>query len=139
MYLRSLIGTLIHSFACGFRSNKAASLPSGREGPRWQTGVPRLIRDQEAVRCVACALCASACPSRCIDLQAGWREGEEVSRMPVRFDLDLSRCVFCGLCVEACPHEAIEMGYSRSLPLPGKAGQLLQLDRDALLLAGHQA
>lgn len=59
--------------------------------------------------------------------------------MPVRFDLDLSRCVFCGLCVEACPHEAIEMGYSRSLPLAGKAGQLLQLDRDALLLAGHQA
>jgi len=54
--------------------------------------------------------------------------------VPVRFDLDLSRCVFCGLCVEACPHEAIEMGSTRSLPLAGKGEQLLQLDRDTLLL-----
>ena len=59
------------------------------------------------VKCVACMLCATICPSRCIDI-AGEQTPEGRSR-PARFDLDLSHCIFCGLCEEVCPEAAIVM------------------------------
>ncbi len=135
-YFRSLIGTVIHAFACGLRFNRSVVLPPNRGGQAL-IGVPRLTRNQQgAVRCVACSLCEAACPSHCIDLEAGWSEGAETDRVPVRFDLDLGRCVLCGHCVEACPHEAIEMVGGRALPVAHAAEQLL-IDKEALLEGQH--
>ena len=76
--------------------------------PRFR-GVQALLADPETgeIKCVACMLCATVCPSRCISIT-----GEETSEghsRPATFDLDLSRCVFCGLCEEVCPEAAIVM------------------------------
>ena len=99
-------------------------------------GVPRLTRGSDgAPRCVACALCAGACPSRCIVVEAGppagGGAGDERSRGPIRFELDLGKCLLCGLCEAACPEGAITLSGP---PVSGAAHATdLCLDLDALL------
>jgi NADH-quinone oxidoreductase subunit I len=99
-------------------------------------GVPRLTRGSDgAPRCVACALCAGACPSRCIVVEAGPPAGggavDERSRAPIRFELDLGKCLLCGLCEAACPEGAITLSGP---PVSGAAHATdLCLDLDALL------
>ena len=62
-------------------------------------------------QCIACNMCATVCPAKVIEIEAGFDpdrpRAPEVSRS--RFEIDYSRCIFCGLCVEACPEDAIRM------------------------------
>ncbi|URJ25427.1 NADH-quinone oxidoreductase subunit NuoI [Candidatus Blochmannia ocreatus (nom. nud.)] len=58
-------------------------------------------------RCVACNLCAAACPVGCIALQKG--ERSDGRWYPKFFRINFSRCIFCGMCAEACPTEAIQL------------------------------
>lgn len=65
-----------------------------------------LTRDPDGdERCVACNLCAVACPVGCISLQKA--EREDGRWYPEFFRINFSRCVFCGMCEEACPITAI--------------------------------
>jgi NADH-quinone oxidoreductase subunit I len=75
--------------------------------PRWR-GRIILSRDPDGgERCVACYLCAAACPVDCIALQAA--EDENGRRYPEFFRINFSRCIFCGFCEEACPTRAIQL------------------------------
>ena len=75
--------------------------------PRWRGRIV-LTRDPDgAERCVACYLCAAACPVDCIALQA--TEDETGRRYPAFFRINFSRCIFCGYCEEACPTYAIQL------------------------------
>jgi NADH-quinone oxidoreductase subunit I len=75
--------------------------------PRWRGRIV-LTRDPEGCeRCVACYLCAVACPVDCISLQAA--EDENGRRYPEWFRINFSRCIFCGYCEEACPTYAIQL------------------------------
>ncbi len=60
-------------------------------------------------RCVACMLCATACPSECIYVEAAEDPDPEIQKYPSQFIIDLTRCCFCGFCVEACPEDALRM------------------------------
>jgi NADH-quinone oxidoreductase subunit I len=67
-----------------------------------------LSRDPDgSERCVACYLCAAACPVDCIALQA--TEDEHGRRYPEFFRINFSRCIFCGFCEDACPTYAIQL------------------------------
>jgi len=67
-----------------------------------------LSRDPDgAERCVACYLCAAACPVDCIVLQAA--EDQDGRRYPAFFRINFSRCILCGFCEEACPTAAIQL------------------------------
>ena len=67
-----------------------------------------LTRDPDGEeRCVACNLCAVACPVGCISLQKA--EQEDGRWYPEFFRINFSRCIFCGLCEEACPTTAIQL------------------------------
>ncbi|HKJ66119.1 MAG TPA: NADH-quinone oxidoreductase subunit I [Desulfopila sp.] len=76
---------------------------------RWR-GRHRLTTYEDgSIKCVACFMCQTACPSRCIMIEAGERLDGREEKMPVRFDIDLLECIYCGYCVEACPKDAIRM------------------------------
>jgi len=84
-------------------------------------------------QCVACNLCATVCPAKVIEIEAGFDpEDAAHPKYPVRFEIDYSRCIFCGLCVEACPEDAIRM--VKEVPkLPTFARETLWLSLDELL------
>jgi NADH-quinone oxidoreductase subunit I len=79
-------------------------------------GVHVLERDANGMeKCVACFLCAVACPSNCIYIEAAENTDEvRISggeRYAKVYNIDYSRCIFCGYCVEACPTDAIVHGH----------------------------
>jgi NADH-quinone oxidoreductase subunit I len=101
-------------------------------------GVHRLNKDEQGrVKCVACMLCATACPVHCIDIVGAtapeaWADRE---KYPENFIIDELRCIYCGMCEEACPVDAIELtglydltGLSREEMIYDKAKLLSVFD-----------
>jgi NADH-quinone oxidoreductase subunit I len=73
-------------------------------------GLHRLmLRDDGAVRCVACMCCPTVCPAHCITIIPEESDDKGIEKRPAVFEIDELRCVVCGLCVEACPCDAIRM------------------------------
>ena len=73
-------------------------------------GVHRLNRDEAGrVKCVACFMCATACPADCIHIEGEQSPWDDREKYPRQFDLDELRCIYCGMCEEACPVDAIEL------------------------------
>src|ERR1700748_525479 len=96
-------------------ANKAITVqyPEEQHGPSPNyRGVHRLNKDEQGrVKCVACRLCATACPAHCIDIVGAtapetWPDREKYCES---FVIDELRCIYCGMCEEACPVEAIEL------------------------------
>ena len=80
-------------------------------------GVHVLQRDENGLeKCVACFLCAAACPSNCIYIEAAENTAEHrisgAERYAKVYNIDYNRCIFCGYCVEACPTDAITHGHA---------------------------
>ncbi|MCC6492401.1 MAG: NADH-quinone oxidoreductase subunit I [Pirellulales bacterium] len=102
--------------------------------PLHYRGVHRLNRDEQGrVKCVACMLCATACPANCIDILAAaappqWPDRD---KYPASFVLDELRCIYCGMCEEACPVDAIELTHIYDLT--GTSRNELMYDREKLL------
>ena len=96
-------------------------------------GVHRLNRDERGrVKCVACYMCATACPAQCIYIEAGEYPDDPIEKYPVRFVIDELRCIFCGFCVEACPKDAIRMDTGVHVP-PSETREAQVWDQTVLL------
>ncbi|RLA72789.1 MAG: NADH-quinone oxidoreductase subunit I, partial [Epsilonproteobacteria bacterium] len=96
-------------------------------------GLHRLThREDESIACVACFMCATACPSGCIFIEATEREDGKDEKMPKRFAIDTLECVFCGYCVEACPRDAIRMDTG-IFSLIGNKREDFVMEKDQLL------
>lgn len=97
-------------------------------------GVHRLNRDEQGrVKCVACMMCATACPAHCIAIEAedASNDWPDRDKRPKTFVLDELRCIYCGMCEEACPCDAIEL--TSIYDLTGQSRAELNYDKDKLL------
>ena len=95
-------------------------------------GVHRLNRDEDdRVRCVACFMCATACPANCIHITAEESPWDDREKYPKQFDIDELRCIYCGMCEEACPCDAIEL--TPFYEVTGMSRQELIFDKTKLL------
>ena len=103
--LKGLWTVLLHMF----RRRVTVQYPEQKPylAPRWRGRIILSRGGDGQERCVACYLCAVACPVDCISLQA--TEDETGRRYPEWFRINFSRCIFCGFCEEACPTYAIQL------------------------------
>ena len=104
-HLRTIWLVFLHTF----RKRDTVQYPEERPylPPRYR-GRIILSRDPDGQeRCVACNLCAVACPVDCIDVVK--TEDESGRWYPESFRINFSRCIYCGYCEEACPTYAIQL------------------------------
>jgi NADH-quinone oxidoreductase subunit I len=83
-------------------------------------------------RCVACYMCSTACPARCIEIEAEEAGDHHIEKRPAVFNIDLLLCIYCGMCVEACPCDAIRMDTKKAI-LVDDARHKFIISRDQML------
>ena len=135
MYLPLFIGGLTTTARHLVGTKVTVSYPDEEpqiNNPLIYRGVHRLNRDaQGRVKCVACFLCATACPAHCIDIvgiESPWPDRE---KYPESFTIDELRCIYCGMCEEACPVDAIEL--TSLYNLTGRSREEMIFDKEKLL------
>lgn len=95
-------------------------------------GFHRLNRDESGrVKCVACMMCPTICPAKCIHIEAAESPWDDREKYPAKFEIDELRCIFCGMCEEACPVDAIEL--TPVYDIVGLTRQELIFDKEKLL------
>lgn len=59
----------------------------------------------DASACIACGLCAKACPNHVIEMTVS--KNEEGKKQLDAYVLNQQYCMFCGFCVETCPKHCL--------------------------------
>ena len=139
--VRGMGVALRHFFANIFGGKEIVTLRYPEEKRRYPLrfrGVHRLMKRADgSVRCEACMMCSTICPSRCITIEAGERKDKSgVEKYPVKFEIDELKCVYCGLCVEACPCDAIRMDSGIHMPPVEHRYEAILAREDLLSLGG---
>jgi NADH-quinone oxidoreductase subunit I len=99
-------------------------------------GLHRLmLREDGAVRCVACMCCPTVCPAHCITIVPEESDHRSIEKRPAIFEIDELRCVVCGLCVEACPCDAIRMDTGEHAKPTEERAQAIET-KDSMLARG---
>lgn len=70
--------------------------------------------EHDALKCIACAACAVACPPNAIQMKA------DVDAGTLTWTINYGRCIFCGRCEEVCPIDAIRLGSEFELAVMSK-------------------
>ncbi len=135
MYLPAIIQGLAVTTKHLFGPKMTVSFPEQRPeigNPLIYRGVHRLNKDDQGrVKCVACFLCATACPAHCIDIIAAPSPWPDRDKYCESFTIDELRCIFCGMCEEACPVDAVEL--TSLFDLTGRSREEMIFDKEKLL------
>jgi NADH-quinone oxidoreductase subunit I len=133
LYLPAIFEGLTTTIKHVFTPKVTQQFPEQRpELPPNYRGVHRLNRDEEGrVKCVACYMCSTACPARCIDIVAAPSPWADREKYPEVFVIDELRCIYCGMCEQACPCDAIEL--TSLFDLTGLSREEMMFDKEKLL------
>ena len=111
--IRNFTLHLLHVFGIAKDVKASASIQYPNERRPYPTrfrGRHRLtLYENGDVKCTSCFLCATACPARCIYIEAAEHPDPKIEKFPHRYEIDTLLCIYCGYCVEACPVDAIRM------------------------------
>lgn len=115
LYFPEIFKGMAFSIKHVFRKKVTIQYPEERPelGPEFR-GRPVLVKEHDQERCVACGLCARACPPLAISMQASETEDPK-ERFPETFEINMLRCIYCGFCEDVCPEEAIVMSREYDL------------------------
>ncbi len=100
--------------------------------PRYRGRIVLTREPNGEERCVACNLCAVACPVDCIALQQ--TIDDDGRKRAEFFRINFSRCILCGFCEEACPTYAIQL--TPDVELAEYDRQNLVYEKEHLLIKG---
>ncbi len=110
-----------------------------REYPNRYRGRHRLtLKDDGTLKCTACFLCATACPARCIHIEAHEHPDAKIEKFPARYEIDTLMCVYCGYCVEACPVDAIRMDSGLHPEVYAPDPRMFIEDKETLMLRSRE-
>jgi len=137
--IRELIAGFGVTFRHMFRKPVTVNYPDEKVPvfPKYR-GKQVLMRDEAGLeKCVACGLCAVACPADAIYLEAAENDGSIAAgpRFAKVYQINKMRCIYCGYCEEACPVSAIFMGKDYELAVYSK-DQFVWDKEDLLVPAG---
>ena len=130
----SQLRSMLMIFSRAFRKRDTLLYPEVpvNPPPRYRGRIV-LTRDPDGQeRCVACNLCAVACPVGCIALQKA--ETPDGRWYPEFFRINFSRCIFCGMCEEACQTTAIQL--TPDFEMAEFVRQNLVYEKEHLLISG---
>lgn len=129
LYFPEIVKGLWYSFKHIFKPTVTVQYPEKKIelGPEFR-GRPVLVAENGVERCVACGLCARACPPFAISMQAAETEDRK-ERYPERFEIDMLRCIYCGFCEEVCPEEAIVMSPEYDMNFSNRENAIFDKER----------
>lgn len=135
-FFRNLAIHILHRFGVARHLRAAVTFQWPEEqrplAPRSRTRHRLTKREDGSPRCVACMMCETVCPARCIYIQAEEHPDPNIEKRPKSFVIDLGKCVYCGFCVEACPEDAIRMD-TEILDIAAYSREGMILDMNELL------
>lgn len=140
LYFVAIFKGLALTIGHAFRTLTKVETLETLDYPEVQPDIPQDYRSRHrlmqrpdgAPRCVACFMCSTACPARCIEIVAEESDNQHIEKRPKVFDIDLLLCIYCGLCVEACPCDAIRMDTKKAI-LVEDARHKFIIDKDTML------
>ncbi|HKJ31621.1 MAG TPA: NADH-quinone oxidoreductase subunit I [Balneolales bacterium] len=130
IYLPEIVKGLWYSIKQMFQPTFTMQYPEEQwDPPAIFRGRPVLVEDQGRERCVACGLCARACPPLAISMQANEDSDDPKERYPDFFEINMLRCIYCGYCEEVCPEEAIVMSKDFDLVFESREDAIYDKER----------
>ncbi len=99
LYIPAIMDGLSTTVKHIFSTKVTQQFPEERpEMPPNYRGVHRLNRDEQGrVKCVACYMCSTVCPARCIDIVAAPSPWDDREKYPETFVIDELRCIYSGM------------------------------------------
>ena len=129
LYLPEILKGMAYSFKQMFQPTVTVQYPEVKwDPPAIFRGRPVLVKDNGKERCVACGLCARACPPLAISMQASETDDPK-ERFPDFFEINMLRCIYCGFCEEVCPEEAIVMSKDYDIVFESREEAIYGKDR----------
>ncbi|PKD44542.1 NuoI/complex I 23 kDa subunit family protein [Rhodohalobacter barkolensis] len=134
LYIPEILKGLKYSFKQMFAPTFTMNYPEEKwDPPASFRGRPVLVEDNGKERCVACGLCARACPPLAISMQANEDSDDPKERYPDFFEINMLRCIYCGYCEEVCPEEAIVMSKDYDIVFESREDAIY--DKERLMVA----